>query len=321
MDDVFAGVDVGGTSVKLAFGTADGEILAESSIPTESHRGPDSVLKRIAEGVKHLTAQTGAAPRRIGMGIPGIVDIPRGITKFLPNLMGHWKDVPAADTLSALVDCPVTLLNDVRTATLGELAYGHGRNPAIGTFVLMAIGTGIGGGVVIDRKLRLGPIGAAGEVGHQTIQPDGPRCGCGNYGCLETLASGTAIAAEGVRLVLMGLAPILREKSEGNTAKITAKLVAESADEGDDACRDAIQGAGRWLGIAVANIVTTIHPDLIVIGGGVSRIGEVLIERIREEVVARVPMYPPETIRVEPSLLSDKAGILGAVALAARGLA
>jgi glucokinase len=321
MEDVFAGVDVGGTSVKLAFGTADGELLAESAIPTDSHRGPAAVLNRIAEGLNHLSAQTGAKPKRVGMGIPGIVDIPRGVTKFLPNLMGHWKDVPAGDTLSNLVGCPVMLLNDVRTATLGELAYGHGRNPSIGTFVLIAIGTGIGGGVVIDRKLRLGPIGAAGEVGHQTISPDGPRCGCGNYGCLETLASGTAIAAEGVRLVLMGLAPVLREKAEGNTAKITAKLVAESADEGDDACLDAIKQAGRYLGIAVANIVTTIHPDLVVIGGGVSRIGEVLIERIREEVVARVPMFPPDTIHIEPSLLSDKAGILGTIALAARGLA
>ncbi len=118
----------------------------------------------------------------------------------------------------------------------------------------------------------------------------------------------------------MGLAPVLREKSEGNTSRITAKLVAEAADDGDDACRDAIEMAGRYLGIAVANLVTAIHPDLIVIGGGVSRIGEVLIERIRTEVVERVPIYPPDTIHVEPSLLSDKAGILGAVALAARGL-
>jgi glucokinase len=321
MEDVFAGVDVGGTSIKLAFGTNDGELVAESAIPTDSHRGPDAVLNRIAEGLNHLSTQTGAKPKRIGMGIPGIVDTPLGITRFLPNLMGHWKDVPAGPTLSQLTGCPVTLLNDVRTATLGELAYGHGRNPAVGTFVLMAIGTGIGGGVVIDRKLRLGPLGAAGEIGHQTISPDGPRCGCGNHGCLETLASGTAIAAEGVRLVLMGLAPVLREKSEGNTSKITAKLVAESADDGDDACRDAIRGAGRWLGIAVANLVTAIHPDLIVIGGGVSRIGDLLIERIREEVVIRTPIFPPDSIHVEASQLSDKAGILGAVALAARGLA
>ena len=132
---MFAGVDVGGTSVKLALGTANGELLAESAIPTESHQGPDAVLKRIAEGLNHLSKQTGATPKRIGMGIPGIVDIPRGITKFLPNLMGHWKDVPAGDTLSGLVGCPVLLLNDVRTATLGELAFGHGRNPAIGTFI------------------------------------------------------------------------------------------------------------------------------------------------------------------------------------------
>jgi glucokinase len=319
MESVYAGVDLGGTSVKCALGTDDGELLIESSIPTESHQGPESVLHRIADAINDLAKRQGVKPQRLGMGVPGLVDINKGITRFLPNLTGHWQDVPAGDILSKRVGCPVSILNDVRTATLGELAYGHGRsNPGI-SMVFIAIGTGIGGGVVIDGKLRLGPLGAAGEIGHMTIFPDGPLCGCGNHGCLETLASGTAIAAEGVRLLLMGLAPKLHDICHGNTAEITAKTVADAADNGDAACRDAIYHAARVLGIAVANLVTAIHPDMIVIGGGVSRIGELLLDRVREEVHRRVRMCPPETVKVETSLLSDRAGILGAVALAARG--
>ncbi|MBX3440765.1 MAG: ROK family protein [Planctomyces sp.] len=321
MHSAFAGVDLGGTSIKCALGTAEGELLIERSIPTDSHFGPTDVLKRIGDTINWLTAESGLKPQRLGMGVPGLVDLTRGVTRFLPNLTGHWRDVPAADMLSSQVGCPVALLNDVRTATLGELAFGHGREGGGKlSMVFMAIGTGIGGGVVMDGKLRLGPLGAAGEIGHMTILPDGPLCGCGNHGCLETLASGTAIAAEGVRLVLMGLAPILREHVHGEPALITARTVAEAADAGDTACFDAIQGAARWLGIGVANLVTGVHPDLIVIGGGVSRIGQVLIERVREEVHRRVRMFPPETVRVEGSLVGDRAGILGAVALAARGL-
>lgn len=321
MTAAFAGVDLGGTSVKLALGSDDGRMLAETSIPTDSHLGPESVLQRIGAAINDLSAKAGVKPQRLGMGVPGLVDIPKGITRFLPNLTGHWKDVPAGGILSHIVGCPVILLNDVRTATLGEMNFGHGRSHDVNTMVFMAIGTGIGGGVVVEGKLRLGPLGAAGEIGHMTILPDGPLCGCGNHGCLETLASGTAIAAEGVRLVLMGLSPILRDHVEGDPAKITAKAVADAADAGDSACFDAIQHAARWLGIAVANLVTALHPDLIVIGGGVSKIGEALLDRVRQEVHSRIRMFPPETVKIEASQLGDKAGILGAVALAAKGLA
>jgi glucokinase len=320
MEAAFAGVDLGGTSVKLALGTAEGELLIERSIPTDSHLGPKSVLERIGAAINTMSQESGFQPKRLGMGVPGLVDIERGITRFLPNLTGHWKDIPAGDILSRIVQCPVMLLNDVRTATLGELAFGHGRKHPTSTMVFMAIGTGIGGGVVIDGKLRLGPLGAAGEIGHMTIVPDGHLCGCGNRGCLETLASGTAIAAEGVRLLLMGLAPTLHELVGGNAALVTTRTVAEAADKGDAACRDAIQHAARWLGIAVANLVTAIHPGLIVIGGGVSRIGDALLMGVRNEVHSRVHMFPPETVEVAGSLVGDKAGILGAVALAARGL-
>jgi glucokinase len=179
-----------------------------------------------------------------------------------------------------------------------------------------SIGTGVGGGVVVDGRLRLGPLGAAGELGHQTILPDGPRCGCGNRGCLETLASGPAIAAEGIRLMKMGLAPGLFELVNGDPARVTPH---EMLVSGDASTREAIERAAQLLGIGVANVVTVLHPVLVVIGGGVGELGQILLEPIREVVRQRVGMFPTDQLKIEKSRLGDRAGILGAIALAARG--
>ncbi|MBM3890642.1 MAG: ROK family protein, partial [Verrucomicrobia bacterium] len=240
-----------------------------------------------------------------------------GVTKFLPNFPTQWREVKVRETLSPKIGCPVYLLNDVRTATLGELTYGHGRTA--NTMVFFALGTGIGGGVVVDGKLRLGPLGAAGELGHLTILPDGPRCGCGNRGCVEALASAPAIAAEGVRLMLSGQAPKLHEIAGGDAGKVTTKTMAEAAAKGDEKVAEAIVRAAEYLGIAIASVVTTLHPDLIVIGGGAAGIGDLLFDNVRRTVCERVKMFPGETVRIEPSLLGDKAGILGAIALAVKG--
>jgi glucokinase len=183
-----------------------------------------------------------------------------------------------------------------------------------------ALGTGIGGGVAIDGRLRLGPLGAAGELGHQTILPEGPLCGCGNRGCLETLASGPAITAEGVRLMLTGLAPKLHELVGGDAGKITPKEMAAAADNGDDAVRDAILRAADYLGTGVANVVTVLHPDLVVLGGGVAEMGAILIARVDQVMRRRIGMFPTDGVRVERSLLGARAGLLGAVALASRGI-
>ena len=182
-----------------------------------------------------------------------------------------------------------------------------------------ALGTGIGGGVVIDGRLRLGPLGAAGELGHQTILPDGPRCGCGNRGCLETLASGPAIAAEGVRL--------LRERP-GTQAPRAGRGRCQARSRrarwrwpprpDDEAVAEALVRAAEYIGIGVANVVTVLHPDLVVLGGGVAEIGPLLFDTVRETVRRRVGMFPVDDLRIEKSLLGDKAGALGGIALAVK---
>ena len=317
MSDIYASVDLGGTNIAGIFAGGDGRVVCERKVPTQSHEGPEAVLNRVAQLVNGLARESGGRPVALGMGVPGLADLQRGVTKFLPNLPTQWRDVPVRDVLSPQVGCPVYLLNDVRMATLGELVFGHGRTAR--TMVFFALGTGIGGGVAVDGKLRLGPLGAAGELGHQTILPDGPRCGCGSHGCLEALASGPALAAEGVRLMLSGQAPKLHELVRGEASAVTPKEMAAAAEAGDLAIQEAIVRAAGYLGIAVANVVTILHPDLVVLGGGVAAIGPLLFDTVRRTVRERVRMFPTDDVEIKPSLLGEQAGALGGIALAMQG--
>nr|MBC8288998.1 ROK family protein [Planctomycetota bacterium] len=160
-----AGVDPGGTTASLALAGLDGTIVCESKIATESYGGAQQVLERIADGILALASEADENPAALGIGLPGLVDMCAGTSRFLPNLPTNWVDVEVATTLSSLVGCPVEVINDARAATLGELRYGHGREAS--SLALFTLGTGIGGGIAIDGKLRLGPIGAAGALGHR----------------------------------------------------------------------------------------------------------------------------------------------------------
>jgi glucokinase len=316
-EKLYASVDLGGTKIACALATASGEILVEEQIPTGSHEGPEAVLDRIARLVNDLAVKVGARPAALGMGVPGLVDIKTGVTKFLPNLPTQWREVPVADSLAPQIGCEVYLLNDVRTATLGELTFGHGRTA--NTMAFFALGTGIGGGIVVDGQLRLGPLGAAGELGHQTILPDGPRCGCGNLGCLETLASGPAITAQGTWLMASGRAPRLHELVKGEPGRVTPREMTQAAELGDEAVREALVRAAAYLGIGIANVVTILHPDLVVLGGGTAEIGALLFDTVRKTVRNRVGMFPTDDLRIERSMLGARAGTLGGVALALKG--
>lgn len=318
MHQLFAGIDLGGTAVKISLANELGEVLAQEAPPTDAHEGPLAVLERIGQTVDAMIARLGASAGSlagVGMGVPGLVDVVTGTTRFLPNLTTHWRDVPVAEILGNRWNCPVRLLNDVRIATLGELRFGHGSQRPGVTMIFLALGTGVGGGIVLDGRLRLGPLGAAGELGHQTMLPDGPRCGCGSRGCLETLASGPAIAAEGTRLMRIGLAPKLHQLVNGCGDDVTSKTMSLAAKE-DPAILEAIIDAATYVGIAVANVITTLHPELVVLGGGVAQLGDVLINTVRRVVADRVRMFPTDPIEILGSQLGERAGVMGAIALA-----
>jgi len=313
---IYGGVDLGGTNIKCALAGEDGTIIREGVTRTEAHKGPEAVIGRMADLALELSEEAGDRLAAVGIGVPGLVDLPNGITKFLPNLPTQWRDVALRDMLSPRLDCPVYLLNDVRAATLGELTYGSGRT--VDTMAFFALGTGIGGGLVVDGRLRLGPLGAAGELGHQTVIPGGPICGCGNHGCLETLASGPAVIAEGVRLIRSGQAPKLRAMVGGDLNAVTGKKMVDAVEAGDSAVRDSIEWIAGYLGIGISNVITVLHPDLIILSGGVAEMGSILFDPIRKVVRERVRMMPVDDIRIEPSKLGEQAGVLGGIALAVK---
>lgn len=297
-----------------AIADSAGVVLAQTRVPTGSHEGPEGVVRRMAAMFQQLREETNTQPAALAVGVPGWVDSASGVIRLLTNFATPWRDVPLAEMLSAVADCPVHLINDARAATLGEMEFGHGRG--VRDMIYFGLGTGVGGGIVLDGKLRLGPVGAAGEIGHQTVVADGLLCDCGNRGCLETLVSGPAITAEGVRLFLSGMAPRLHALCDGDVAKVNPETMGAAARAGDANVMMALQRAGEWLGIGAANLVTALHPELIVIGGGVSGLGELLLEPVRAALRQRVRMFPVDKIRVECSALGRDAGLLGGIALA-----
>lgn len=318
MATLVAGADLGGTTVSIALAECDGTIVAEAKIPTDSHEGPEAVLSRISDQVLALAKEAGGAPAAFGLGVPGLVDLKAGTTKFLPNMPTQWRDIEVAKLVTAKLDCPVRLLNDARAATLGELRYGLGKD--IDSMAMLTLGTGVGGGIAVDGKLVLGPLGAAGELGHQRIMPDGPLCGCGQRGCLETLVSGPAFTGEAVRLLKAGLAPGLHKLVDGDIGRVSPREMAQAAREGDEVLAQSIRRRAGYLGIGVANVVTILHPDLVVLTGGVAEMGDILIDPVRTAARKHVGMFPTENVQVEKSVLGEKAGLLGTIALAAESL-
>jgi glucokinase len=251
-----------------------------------------------------------ASIQAIGIGVPGIVDLERGLTIFLPNLTGNWPQVPLAKQMAEGIGRPAFLLNDARSLTLGEWAFGAGRG--VDTMACFTLGTGIGGGLIINGRLHLGIGGTAGELGHQTIDPNGLICGCGNRGCLETIASGPAIAAMGVRAVIQGLTTCIGEIAQNDLNRITPKTVYLAALQGDKPAQEIYERAGTAIGIAVSNVLVSLGPKKVVLGGGVAQAGDLLFEPVRRTVHERVHMMPVDQVEILPAALGTNAGMIGA---------
>jgi glucokinase len=245
----------------------------------------------------------------IGIGVPGVLDPDKGLVLFLPNLFDGWKNVPLSKNINASIGLPVYLINDVRSITLGEWKFGAGKGAA--SMICFAVGTGIGGGVVINNSLVMGINGTAGELGHTMVDPEGPQCGCGNHGCLEAFASGPAIAAMGIKAVIQGRTTLIGEMVAYDINKITPQVIAEAANKGDLIAKEIYEHVGKLIGIAAVNITLATGPERIVIAGGVASAGELLLEPIRRTIQERIFVMPKERITVVQAQLGDEAGILG----------
>jgi glucokinase len=315
----YIGCDLGGTNLRAAIVDVEtGDVLHHMSIPTLARDGHEAVMGRTADLFLQVIQSAGMEKDEIGgigIGVPGVLDLEKGETLFLPNLPGTWPHVPLRDKITQLTGLPTALLNDVRSITNGEWRFGAGQG--VDTIAVFAIGTGIGGGLVINNQLHLGIGGTGGELGHTMIDFNGPRCGCGNNGCLEAYASGPAIAAMGMKAVTQGLTTSIAELCGNDLNLITPKLIAQAAQAGDEIAKEIYENAGYYIGIAAANMCASIGPRRIVIAGGVARAGELLLTPIRRTIRERVRIMPVEQVEVVASQLGDNAGVIGVACWAA----
>jgi glucokinase len=315
----YIGCDLGGTNLRAAIVDVEsGDVLHLESIPTLAQEKHEAVMRRMADLILHVLNSAGLDKEHIGgigIGAPGVLDLAKGKTLFLPNLPGTWPNIPLADTITRFTGLKTILLNDVRSITNGEWHFGAGRG--VDTIAVFAIGTGIGGGLVINGQLHLGLGGTGGELGHTMIDFNGPACGCGNNGCLETYASGPAIAAMGMKAVSQGLTTKIAELCDHDLNRITPKLIAEAANAGDEIAKDIFDKAGFYIGIAAANVCAAIGPRRIIIAGGVAKAGALLLDPIRQTVRQRVYVMPVDQVEIVPSQLGDIAGIIGVACWAA----
>lgn len=319
--DYYIGCDLGGTNIKVGIvNVANGQVIKSREILTLARNGHEDIIRRMADAMSSLVNECkfdwdmiGA----IGVSAPGLLDIKHGITLFLPNLHGQWRNIPLAPKLTEYLKKPAFLLNDVRAITYGEWAFGAGKG--VENMVCFAIGTGVGGGVVVNNELVLGLGGTAGELGHITVEKDGLACGCGNFGCVETYASGPAISSMGMRVVAQGYTSKIADLCKNDLNKITPKLIAEAAISGDSYAKGIIEIAGSYLGIAACNVALVVGPDRIVISGGVSAAGDLLLDPIRREIKKRMFVMPSDKIEVIQGGLGSQAGIIGTAVWAAKG--
>jgi glucokinase len=314
VDDAYViGVDLGGTYIRAVLADERDAFVERRRSMTLAKEGASAVLDRIAGMVIDLSSRVGQVAA-VGIASPGPLNAKTGVV-YSPPAFPDWRDVPLVRLMHERTGLPCFLGNDANVAALGEFDYGAGRG--FRHLIYITVSTGIGGGVIVDGKLLEGQKGAAGEVGHMVMEQDGPLCGCGGHGCLEALASGTAIARQAREALASG-----RESTIGSLVGadgITAEVVAGAAKEGDALGVELIRAAGRRLGCGVINLVHVFNPQVVMIGGGVTNAGELLLEPMRETVSAGLMSVFKEDLAILLPGLGADAGLYGAVALARRG--
>ncbi|MGB9683151.1 MAG: ROK family protein [bacterium] len=311
--DKIIGIDIGGT--KIAIGRADIEGNLEESLrfATNVSRGYKMILEEIIEKTKELFK--GQSIKAIGIGCGGPLDSKKGRILSPPNLPG-WDDVPIVKDIESVFDVPVYLENDANAAALGEFHFGAGRN--VNNMVYLTLSTGIGGGIIVNNKLVHGVRDSGGEVGHQTVLPDGPLCNCGNRGCLEAISSGTGITKRFKEKLILGGDSLVKSWIK-DMSEIDAKMIADAAKLGDALAKEVWDEAIYYLGIGISNIITILSPEMVVLGGSLTKYGESLFIRVKEIVKERVKLVPVEEIPIVQAELGDNVGILGAVAVGLLG--
>ncbi len=306
---VIAG-DFGGTNLRAALVGETGEILARVEVDSTPDASPETALERIGDLLADVRDRGPDPPVAASLAVAGLIDADRGVVMVSPNIPA-FRNLALTDPLSERLGIPVSIENDASAAALGEHRFGAGK----GTRHLLhaTLGTGIGGGLVVDGRLYRGAQGLAGEIGHIVLDPAGPPCGCGARGCLEAIAGGVAFGRRAQRLVESGAAPILAEISGDRPA--TAGHLAEAARRGEAAAIAEIRNGGHTIGIGLGGIVNILNPDAVTLSGGLLGMGDLLLDPLRA-AMASLAYGPAAGTPVRTSTLGEDAGLLGAAAVA-----
>ncbi len=313
MPDLYGAIDLGGTNVRAIVAGLDGKISGDDRRPSRASDGLDATIETLLASLAQACEGGGVeagALRGLGVATPGWVDTERGIVPAAPQLVG-WRDVPLVAMLQESLGLTVRLENDANAAALGENVFGAGRGTR--HMLYITVSTGVGAGIIADGRLYGGAKGSAGEIGHTIVDPDGPPCGCGKRGCLESLSSGTAIARRAAQAVDRGDSAALAAIRE-REGRLGARLVADAARAGDAASIAIYEEAGYFLGIALANAVNLLSPEAIVLGGGVMQAKDLFLPRAEETMRDRALDEPLKYMRLTEAEVGDRAGVMGMIA-------
>ena len=309
------GIDLGGTNVRAAVVAREGKIIGEGREPSLAMEGIDVTVAQIIKAA--CSAVSGARidmseVAGAGIGVPGQHKSREGIVLWSPNFK-DWSGVQLLAPIREALGVPIYMGNDANVAALGEYKFGAGRGT--NSLVMLTLGTGIGGGIILDGKLWLGAGEYAAEIGHQVIMPNGPMCGCGRPGHLEALAQRDAIIERAARKIQSGRPSVLIEDSDWPDWSVTPATIAKAANEGDEVAIETMAETGYYVGIGVSNMINILCPDVVVVGGGISQAGDVLWGPLLRTVHALAITESRRVGRVVPAELGDDAGIMGGVAL------
>ncbi len=308
------GIDLGGTKIEIALVDSNGNIGGRINVPTDVKGGPSAIIKQILDGVTELSDKEDLSwLSGVGIGVAGQITRENGVVRHAPNL--KWDNVPIKEELSKHINLPIAVVNDVRAAAWGEWLHGAGKG--CDDIVCVFVGTGIGGGVVSGGKMLSGFTNTAGELGHITIEIDGPVCTCGNHGCLESLASGWAIGRDAREMAAAnpGQGAKLLELAEGKIENINAEIVEKAFRDNDSLAKDIIQRAARALSAGMVGIVNAFNPCRLILGGGVLEGLQEIIKIVENGIRENALVASTSKLEVIPAKLHNEAGVIGAAAL------
>ena len=312
MTTVVAGIDIGGTKISIALAVPRGDIVSRHRFETHAESGPSGVLESISAAVNRMVLEGRFSLASIGIGSPSPLDIDNGLIMSPSNLPG-WTDFPIVDLMKERFRVPVRLENDANAAALGEYTYGAGRGYR--DLFYVTVSTGVGGGVILNGELHRGVAAAAGEIGHTIVQPGGKLCNCGSVGCLETICSGVHIARRTRERLAGGEASLIRDMVS-NVDEITARVVVDAVRHGDALAVSVWDETCHFLAVGIANAISLLAPEIVIVGGGVACAGDLLFAQLREQVPGFVSMVPSSQIRIVPAELGVDSGVYGAVSIA-----